>query len=71
MENNSSGSSNAAVGFQSLKANTTGSNNIAFGNTALLANNTGSNNVVIGTSQHDEQYDRSKQCEYWHWSTTN
>jgi hypothetical protein len=46
--NNSTGSNNTAIGYQSLQANTSGTNNTALGATALALNTTGNGNTAIG-----------------------
>jgi hypothetical protein len=46
--NNSTGSNNTAIGYQSLQANTSGTNNTAMGATALALNTTGNGNTAIG-----------------------
>src|SRR5437870_5215557 len=46
--NNSSGSSNNAIGNEALLNNTTGNSNTAIGFNALESNSTGSNNIALG-----------------------
>ena len=46
----STGTGNAALGYQALYANTTGGSNSAFGYQALFTNSTGSSNTGIGNS---------------------
>ena len=55
MLSNTSGSSNVAMGAQSLKFNTTGSFNVAIGESALLANRTGTHNTAIGVFAGENQ----------------
>jgi hypothetical protein len=45
---NTTGTSNAAFGFQALQANTTGAGNTAVGDRALLNNTTGTSNTAMG-----------------------
>jgi len=47
-ENNTTGSSNAALGYLSLQNNTTGSGNVALGFLNLQNNTTGNRNVALG-----------------------
>ena len=50
MRANTTGASNVALGFESLRTNTTGSTNIAIGRKAGYSNETGSGNVFIGNN---------------------
>ena len=47
---NSTGSSNVAVGYQSLYSLTSGTSNTSLGTGALYANSTGSSNIAIGSN---------------------
>jgi hypothetical protein len=47
---NTSGSSNVAVGVNTLRSNTTGSWNVSIGKDVLYANTTGNENTAIGSS---------------------
>jgi hypothetical protein len=48
MFNHTTGESNTALGFFSLRSNTTGNNNTAVGASTLGSNTTGTNNVAVG-----------------------
>jgi hypothetical protein len=50
LENNTTGSSNTAVGLISLRDNTTGVNNTAFGRSSLVVNTTGNSNTAFGNN---------------------
>jgi len=53
MKSNTTGSSNAAFGQNSLYNNTTSDNNTAIGDTALFANTTGTHNTALGADAGD------------------
>jgi len=46
---NSTGTNNAAIGYQALVNNTTGTDNIALGNSAGVNITTGTNNICLGS----------------------
>ena len=68
---NTSGGSNAAFGYQSLK-NNTASNNSAFGDSSLLSNTSGNYNTAVGLIKNHDLYNKrlflaksDPAFEYW------